>query len=117
MSMFEKITPDEQERYFVNLSDGEPCYSLRVPLTGEFLYYGGEVGASHTQQQINKIRSHGIEILSYFIEEEMTFRSNVSSTSKNLFKKMYGKNAKFIDVESIIGLADTINSLFLSKKK
>ena len=31
------------------------------------------------------------------------------------FRKMYGKNAQFIDVNSIVDLAKTINGLFLTK--
>jgi len=136
MNLFDGITPDEEERYFLNLSDGEPCYYLKVPATGMTLYYTDDVGATHTKAQVDKIRRHGVEVLSYFIEEdrcgvkrkkieEMTPKElaeekerlveiEKSPLRKN-FRKMYGKNAKFLDVNSIVDLARTMNELFLSR--
>lgn len=136
MNLFDGITPDEEERYFLNLSDGEPFFNLRIPDTGQYLSYAKDVGATHTKAQVDKIRKHGVEVLSYFIDDEgdryvppdpnkkMT-RQEIEEDRKNReewenepkrknFRKMYGKNSKFIDVESIGDLARTINSLFLS---
>lgn len=109
MNLFEKITPDEEDRYFLNLSDGEPFYSIKVGSKGLNISYVDEVGVNHTKSQVDKIRKLGVDILSYFISENFD-----SSLQKN-FKKMYGKNAKFIDVESVSELAKTINDLFLLK--
>ncbi len=137
MNLFEDITPDEEERYFLNLSDGEPYYSLRVPHTGQIIEYTDEVGVNHTKAQVDKIRKQGVEILSYFIDDSTPHSSkkvkteelsedeklklkkeqrdlDASPLRKN-FRKMYGKNAQFINVESIVDLAKTINGLFLSK--
>lgn len=136
MNLFEKITPDEQDRYFLNLSDGEPFYGLRVPETGLTIQYTDQVGVNHTKAQVDKIRRLGVEILSYFIEnsyfkknkkssEEMTPEEKEenkkmqealdNSPLRKNFRKMYGKNAQFINVESIVDLARTINGLFLTR--
>ena len=130
MSLFDGITPDEEERYFLNLSDGEPCFHMAAPDTGMSLSYTGDTGASHTKTQVDKIRRLGVEILSYFIEDDY-YKKTASmldpdeqeklqqhiedSPQRRDFRKMYGKNAKFIDVNSIVDLAKTINGLFLTK--
>jgi len=137
MNLFENITPDETDRYFLNLSDGEPCYAIKVASTGMHISYQDEVGVTHTKGQVDKIRRHGIEILSYFIDEDYegplgkvnkeTKPADIAKakeTQKELdetplrknFRKMYGKNAQFINVESIVDLARTINRLFLTKQ-
>jgi hypothetical protein len=127
MSLFEGITPDEEDRYFLNLSDGEPCFHMAAPDTGLSLSYSGETGAEHTKTQVDKIRRLGVEILSYYIEEDYLWGDpNVQALQKQKqktkddprmvwFRKMYGRNAQFIDVNSIVDLAKTINKLFLTK--
>lgn len=133
MNLFENITPDEEDRFFLNLSDGEPYYILTSPETGLSVSYYDDIGSYHTKTQIDKIRRHGVQILSYFIEndyrkkklknmtpeeieeeKELEAQKENSPLRKN-FRKMYGKDAKFIDVESILDLARTINGLFLMK--
>jgi hypothetical protein len=139
MGLFEGITPDEEDRYFLNLSDGEPFFILIAPETGLAVEYRDDTGVVHTKSQVDKIRRHGVQILSYFIEEdyvgfginpkkrdEMTKEEleeeaerekekDASPLRKN-FRKMYGKNSKFIDVNSVVELAKTINGLFLKGK-
>lgn len=137
MNLFDNITPDEEDRYFLNLSDGEPYYALNIPATGLCIAYQDDVGVTHTKAQVDKIRRHGVEILSYFIEEgdavldEKTIKQMTpeqlaeakkmqeeleNSPLRKNFRKMYGKTAQFINVESIIDLARTINRLFLTKE-
>lgn len=136
MNLFEEITPDEEDRFFLNLSDGEPYFHPVAPETGAVVTYRDDVGASHTKTQVDKIRRHGVEILSYFIEEtwrvekkkkiedmspeeieaEKEYQKQLEgSHQRKNFRKMYGKNAKFIDVESIVDLAKTINALFIRR--
>ena len=123
MSLFEGITPDEEDRYFLNLSDGQPYFTMTAPETGIPLSYMDEVGTSHTKTQVDKIRRLGVEILSYFIEDTPAYSlskpvlpsDKTESPYRVAFRKMYGKNAKFIDVNSIVDLAKTINGLFLTK--
>jgi hypothetical protein len=135
MNLFDGITPDEEDRYFLNLSDGEPCYHLSIPHSGLSISYTDDVGATHTKSQVDKIRKYGVNILSYFIEEDEDYhkpsknmtpqeieaeKKRQSELDKNPlrrnFRKMYGKSAKFIDVENIMDLTKTINELFLSKE-
>ena len=125
MSLFEGITPDEEDRFFLNLSDGEPYFYMITPGTGAGLSYSGDVGASHTKTQVDKIRRLGVEILAYYIEESYEETPKLTPTSQKRlddspsrvqFRKMYGKNAKFIDVNNIVDLAKTINGLFLTKQ-
>lgn len=119
MNLFEGITPDEEDRFLLNLSDGEPCFYLEAKDTKSPILYSDELGIYHTKTQIDKIRRGGVEILSYFIESRV--KSKIShngekpSKLNENFKRMYGRNAKFIDVESVVDLAKTINSLFLKK--
>ena len=125
MNLFQEVSPDEEERYFLNLSDGEPYYHLVVPSTGLSVSYEADVGANHTKAQVDKIRKNGIEILSYFITDDIIGDSKIkskdnlkledSSSYKN-FKKMYGKSAKFISPDDVVGLSKTLNELFLVKK-
>lgn len=132
MGLFDGITPDEQDRYFLNLSDGEPCYVLHNHATGVNVSYAGETGTSHTKKMVDKIRRNGVEILSYFISDEVQDTTSVKQLDPNLqkvageeeppkedplkqnFRKMYGKTAKFINVESVVDLAKTMNQLFLT---
>ncbi len=121
----------EQEHYFLNISDGEPAYVL-TPHNNRYrvgLDYTGEIGALHTKTQVDKIRAKGVKILSYFIHSDDYMSSismpgyNFNQLSKNrqltyrqMFDKMYGKDAQFIDVENVTDIARTINKLFLSKE-
>jgi hypothetical protein len=133
MNLFDGITPDEEDRYFLNLSDGAPYYHLSIPHSGLSISYTDDVGATHTKAQVDKIRKHGVDILSYFIEEdyhkpskdmtpqeiEAERRRQVKLDKNPLrknFRKMYGKNAKFIQINDLESLAKTLNQLFLSKE-
>jgi hypothetical protein len=120
MGLFNKISPDEENRYFLNLSDGEPCYSLQIPSLKTNISYMNDVGVSHTKHQVDKIRNKNVEILSYFITEDnaplsLLFKNTYSGNLKENFHKMYGRDAKFIDVNSVIDLSKTINEKFLQK--
>jgi hypothetical protein len=122
MNLFEEIAPDEEDRYMLNLSDGEPYFRMIAPETRSIVTYNDDLGTSHTKTQIDKIRQHGVEILSYFIEEswmspKATSTKTVTTEShlRKNFRKMYGKDSKFIRVDEIGDLAKTLNALFLSK--
>lgn len=123
MDLFKGITPDEEDRYFLNLSDGEPCYQI-TSSDNIKISYMGDVGVYHTKTQINKIRNKGVYILSYFITDiedgyggHNLLNPQVQYTNqlKENFQKMYGKNAKFVNVENVTDLAKTMNGLFLAK--
>ena len=51
-----------------------------------------------------------VKVLSYFVGD-----SDYDNRYMGDFKKMYGKDAKFIDVNSVSALAKTMNKKFLEK--
>lgn len=102
-----------EDRYFLNLSDGQPCYSYRSKENdGNAVDYIGEVGVEHTRKQVNKIRDMGYTILSYFIEQPNTESTTVQRVD---FKRMYGKSASFINVDNVVKISNTLNAMFLEK--
>jgi len=114
MDLFTRAVPDEEDRYFLNISDGEPFFQMKSPLTGHSFHYGDGNGVEHTRNQVNKIRRHGIHILSYYVQDEKynSFLGEGHNTKRN-FQVMYGKDARFIHTDSVVELARTINELFL----
>ncbi len=120
-------TTHDLDSYFVNLSDGEPAFNTTFLGGG----YCGETAANHTRKQVNKIRESGVMVLSYFIEEDapkpeksedeesdpfIKVKNARVENNTTLFKTMYGKDAHFIDVSSIVQVAHTMNQKFLSKE-
>lgn len=87
-----------KDAYFLNFSDGMPWFNN----------YSGEGALNHTRQQIVKMRKEGIKVLSYFIGGE--YSRDLSSGD---FKKMYGKDAEYVNTNNVISLAKTMNSKFL----
>lgn len=115
MKLFDNITPDDEDRYFLNFSDGEPCYQMKNPISNTTISYMDEIAVQHTKSQVDKIRKNNITILSYFIDNGH-YKKDIISSNKTKFQKMYGRDAKFINVEDVIDLATTINNMFLSKR-
>jgi len=111
-----------EDHYFVNISDGEPCYCFYDRGGGKGFSYGGEEAVKHTKRQVNIMRSHGIKILSYFIESDYKsvnafggFLGMATQTTEKQFRSMYGKDASMIDVTQVGQIAKTMNGLFLKK--
>ena len=93
--------------YFINYSDGQPnVYDMKRG--GHAGMYGGKEALSQTKRQVDKMRSNGIRILSFFIGGGW---SDIED-----FKTMYGKNAKNIDVTNVTKLAYEINKMFINDK-
>lgn len=113
---------DEQDHYFVNISDGEPFYTLRSnnPKYKHGFSYTSNEAANHTKRQIEKIRAQGVNVLSYFIRSDYSdgdsyfSQTNYKDTLKKQFETMYGKTAQFINVTNVFDIAKTMNQLFLS---
>ena len=100
---------NKKDSYFLNISDGMPYFEGRTLSNSKFDYQGS--GAyEHTRKQINKMKAKGIVPLSYFVEEGYTYES-----TRNAFRKMYGNEAKFIDITSVVQITKTINEMFLEK--
>lgn len=98
-------TSDTTKSYFLNLSDGEPCYSYNGD--GGHFSYGGSEGLLHTKGEVDKMRRRGITIMSYLIG------GSPSTWAK--FLTMYGKDARDIDTDSVPQLAHTLEQMFLEK--
>lgn len=98
----------ESNYYFCNVSDGEPCFYVKRG--DETVSYNLKTGGKHTKTQVDKLRSSGYKILSYFVGNESP-REDLMDT----FRKMYGKDSKFIDVGDIMQISNTLNRLFLDK--
>jgi hypothetical protein len=93
-------------KYFVNLSDGEP-YDYVLGSGGQGMSYAGDLAFAHTAREVGLIRSSGWRVLSYFI-------GNAGEPVISHFKQMYGREATFINPESVPNVASTLNQLFLS---
>jgi len=90
---------DALETYFINYSDGMPW----------FQDYDGQRAIEHTRQQVLKMKSLGYKVLSFFVNDY-----NRDDTS-NDFRRMYGSDAKTIDVTSLTGLAKQLQQMFINK--
>jgi hypothetical protein len=59
---------------------------------------------------VDEIRNMGVSVLSYFIGDTWD-----RGRSTETFKKMYGKDAEFIDVTNVMSVSKTMNKRFLEK--
>ena len=115
-AMRKEILEDVKQtrRFFVNLSDGEPAHSWYGDDQSSH-GYSGEPAARHTRHQVEDIRKLGIKVLSYFISEWKQDAQDMARNKHTLFHIMYGKDASYIDTESVTAIAATLNRLFLSE--
>jgi hypothetical protein len=90
------------QKYFVNISDGCPEYSYQN------VHYGGDLAASHTAGIISKIRHAGVQVLSYFVHDGYEYDEVRAD-----FIRMYGRDAVFCDVKSLMDIARTLNRKFM----
>jgi len=95
---------NDLDSYFVNISDGEPCFS------NSDIQYTGQHAAEHTKKEVNKIRERGIGVLSYFVTDY-----GDGGSSRDRFRTMYGADSKFININSISEVTATLNRMFLTK--
>jgi len=91
-----------QEVYLVNISDGLPNISSAA--------YNFSTAINHTAKVVNEYKKDNIGLLSYFIHDTW----DKTQKSEETFKMMYGKNAKYIDINNISLVANTINNLLLT---
>ena len=103
-------TSADSDYYFLNFSDGEPAMNYTTQ-NGDRISYSQESAAIHTKKQVTKIKSQGYSVLSYFIKNN----DYVNPNSVELFKKMYGTNAPFINPNNLLQVAKTMNQMFLEK--
>ena len=98
-------TSTNRDSYFLNLSDGMPMFS-----NSDFNYYSGQA-LDHTKSQVNEFRKMGIKVLSYFVGDS-NYSRNEEMTD---FKRMYGTDAEFINLDNVTQISKTMNSKFLEK--
>ena len=100
----------ERDVYFVNISDGQPYFQTKG---ANGFNYSGHEAATHTKKQVDALRKKGIVVSSYYVEDSNGAYNR--STIINTFKRMYGKDAQFINVSNVHEIAKTMNGKFLSK--
>jgi hypothetical protein len=105
-AIMDEIVPTTTDRdsYFLNFSDGMPMFS-----NNDISYYYDDA-LRHTKKMVNEMRTRGIKVLSYFIGDGYENDKNMNS-----FKTMYGKDAEFVDVTSVMSVSKTMNKKFLEK--
>jgi hypothetical protein len=89
------------EVYLLNISDGLPNINNTNTNTNTIIDY--------TKKVIKDTKADKVGVLSYYIHDVW----DKTQKSKDSFIKMYGKDAKFIDVNNISMIAKSINSLLL----
>ena len=97
------------ENYFINISDGEPCFSIATSTSN--VSYTGASAAQHTRKQVQKIIASGYKVISYFVTEYMG--SPMSTEYGALFKIMYGKDSNFINFGNLNQIVSTLNKKML----
>jgi hypothetical protein len=97
-------TTKDMDSYFLNICDGEPNFSE------DGTNYYGEVAVEHTRRMVKKMKEQGINVMAYFVSDY-----GAGESSQRKFKKMYGEDSRFIDIENIVPITKTLNELFLKK--
>ena len=95
---------EDRESYFLNFSDGMPMFG------NDDVDYHNSEALDHTKKMVKEIRNLGIKVLSYYIGDSYDTNRNMSE-----FKRMYGKDAEFVDVTSVTAISRTMNKKFLEK--
>jgi nitric oxide reductase activation protein len=105
-AIMKEIEPASKDKdsYFLNFSDGMPMFS------NDDIDYHHDTAINHTAKMVKEIRNRGVKILSYFIGDSWD-RERATTT----FKKMYGNDAEYVDVTSVLPIAKTMNRKFLEK--
>ena len=105
-AVMKEIEPASKDRdsYFLNLSDGMPMFG------NDDIEYHHDTAINHTAKMVKEIRNRGVKVLSYFIGDEYDRRESTGT-----FTRMYGSDAEFIDVTSVLPVAKTMNKRFLQK--
>jgi len=96
---------NDKDSYFLNFSDGMPMFSNNE------VDYHGDTALNHTRKMVKEIRNRGIKVLSYFVSDSSWGRDSESKS----FKTMYGKDAEYIDITSVMSVSKTMNKKFLQK--
>ena len=93
-----------KDSYFVNYSDGMPMFG-----NNDIEYYH-DGALNHTKSQVDTMKRNGIKVLSYFISGGYE-----SERESKDFKRMYGSDAQYINVQNVSAVARTINKKMLAQ--
>jgi len=110
LSALNKYIPSSSyylDSYLINMSDGFPTFE------SSGFSYKGKTAILDTTKAVNNIKKKGVNVLSYFIETDVT--SIKLNELVDSFKTMYGKSATFIDPKNIYQITKTLNNLFLKR--
>ena len=99
-----EVGSNDKDSYFLNFSDGMPMFS------NDDVDYNYDTAVNHTAKMVKEIKNRGVKVLSYFIGDGWD-RDRANST----FTKMYGTDAEFVNVTSVLPIAKTMNKKFLEK--
>jgi len=99
-----EVGSNDKDSYFLNFSDGMPMFQ------NDEVNYNWDTAINHTAKMVKEIRNRGVKVLSYYISSRYE-----SDNEKSTFTKMYGSDAEFIDVTSVLPVAKTMNKKFLQK--
>ena len=99
-----EVGSNDKDSYFLNFSDGMPMFG------NDDIDYNYDTAINHTAKMVKEIRNRGVKVLSYFIGDSWD-----RDRSNKTFTKMYGKDAAFVNVTSVLAVAKTMNKLFLEK--
>ena len=61
------------DAFFINLCDGQPYMSKEIH-KGSMFRYTGKAAQDHSRRQVDRMRSHGINVLTYFIGGNRDFQ-------------------------------------------
>ena len=105
-AVMKEIEPASKDKdsYFLNFSDGMPMFG------NDDIDYHHDTAIDHTNKMVKMIRERGVKVLSYFIGDSYDMERSTKT-----FKRMYGNDAEFIDVTSVLPVAKTMNKAFLKK--
>lgn len=62
------------DAFFINLCDGQP-YMQKDIVKNQYFRYAGKSAQDHSRKQVDRMRSHGINVLTYFIGGRYEFQS------------------------------------------
>jgi len=105
-AVMKEIEPASKDKdsYFLNFSDGMPMFG------NDDIDYHYDTAINHTNKMVKMIRDRGVKVVSYFIGDSYDMERSTKT-----FKRMYGSDAEFIDVTSVLPVAKTMNKKFLQK--
>jgi nitric oxide reductase activation protein len=113
------ISANEQNHLLI-ISDGIPCFEHKNEKTGHHTTYDKSSGAIHTKRQYELLKRNGVKGIAYFIKTPPNAATSIklpgtydNSDAVSTFKLMYGADARFIEVDDVLQISNTLNALFL----